>query len=314
MRWMYNVAAVLVVVYLVGCQVTDRQVQIQAESVNPWTNLDFNKQSENFQFAIISDLTGGYREGVFDMAVQKINLLQPEFVMSVGDLIDGYTEDEQELNRQWDKFDAIAGKLQMPFFYVPGNHDMANSTMLKVWQQRYGRTYYHFVYKNVLFMCVNTDDPPQDVAPEMAGRAEVVYQGQISREQANYFRKVLVEHKDVRWTCVYQHKPLWSQESQEFEVLAQIEDLLKDRNYTYFAGHQHQFDKTVRNNRKYISLATTGAINGGLTPKHITQKMFDHFLLVTMTDDGPIIANVLLNGVLDDDLTGLAEAAGPTDK
>ena len=297
---------------LASCHSVGTGVEVKVESVNPWTNLKFNNDIDNFHFAITSDLTGGYREGVFEAAVGKINLLQPDFVMTVGDLIEGYTEEESELDRQWDNFDSMVRQLEMPFFYVPGNHDMCNSAMLKKWKQRFGRTYYHFVYKDVLFMCVNTDDPPQDLASSEAGKAEHVYQGQISDIQVDYFRKVLRDYRDVRWTCVFQHKPLWSEESKEFEVLSKIEDLLKGRKYTYFAGHQHRYDKTVRHGRTYISLAATGAINAGLSPAEIADKRFDHFLWVTMTDEGPIIANVLLNGVLDEDLSALSKT--PTSK
>ena len=60
-------------------------------SVHPWSNLDFNNDPDNFQFAIVTDRTGGHRAGVFEDAIRKLNLLQPEFVISVGDLIEGYT-------------------------------------------------------------------------------------------------------------------------------------------------------------------------------------------------------------------------------
>ena len=33
------------------------------DGTNPWTHLDFRSDPDNFQFAIISDLTGGYRQG-----------------------------------------------------------------------------------------------------------------------------------------------------------------------------------------------------------------------------------------------------------
>jgi len=57
----------------------------------PFTGTDLNRN--NFQFAIVTDRTGGHRPGVFMEGIHKLNLLQPEFVMSVGDLIEGYTED-----------------------------------------------------------------------------------------------------------------------------------------------------------------------------------------------------------------------------
>jgi len=138
----------------------------------PWSHLRFKNNPNDFQFAIISDLTGGYRQGIFEKAVKEMNLLQPEFVMSVGDLIQGYTIDEVELDRQWNVFSNIIKKLEMPFFYVPGNHDVTNAVMADKWHQRFGPTYYHFVYRDVLFLCLDTQD--------MQGN-------NIGKDQTNYF-------------------------------------------------------------------------------------------------------------------------------
>ena len=55
---------------------------------NPWSHLQFPEANVEFQFAVISDNTGGAYPGVFDAAMTKLNLMQPEFVMSVGDLIE----------------------------------------------------------------------------------------------------------------------------------------------------------------------------------------------------------------------------------
>ena len=85
---------IVLTTFLFSCQSVDTALDVKVESLNPWTNLNFNNDSDNFHFAITSDLTGGYREGVFEDAVRKINLVQPEFVITVGDLIEGYTEDE----------------------------------------------------------------------------------------------------------------------------------------------------------------------------------------------------------------------------
>jgi hypothetical protein len=76
-------------------------VRIQTGDRNPWTNLQFNDRRENFQFVIVTDRTGGRRPGVFSQAVEQINLMQPEFVLSVGDLIEGYTEDPGQWALEW---------------------------------------------------------------------------------------------------------------------------------------------------------------------------------------------------------------------
>src|SRR5262249_12917838 len=113
-------------------------LKVQTEERNPWTHLRLNNNPEDFQFVIVSDRTGGHREKVFSRAVEQINLLQPEFVLSVGDLIEGYTTDREKVLREWKEFQGFAARLQMPFFYVPGNHDVTNVGQEKVWEEKFG--------------------------------------------------------------------------------------------------------------------------------------------------------------------------------
>ena len=118
MRFLRNFVIVALVIVLVGCAKVDPNLKVQvSEQANPWTHLNLYNNPDNFQFAIVSDRTGGHRPGVFAAAVEKLNLLKPEFVISVGDLIEGYTQDEGELNSQWDEFDGLVNKLQMNFFF-----------------------------------------------------------------------------------------------------------------------------------------------------------------------------------------------------
>src|SRR5262249_48168452 len=114
----------------------DGRLQIQSEGKNPWTNLKLNTDAEQFQFAVVSDRTGGHREKVFSKAVYQVNLLQPTFVMSVGDLIEGYTQKEDLVKDEWEQFDGFVQKFEMPFFYVPGNHDLTNKMQVAKWGER----------------------------------------------------------------------------------------------------------------------------------------------------------------------------------
>lgn len=252
----------------------------------PYTHLDFNNSDERFQFAIVTDRTGGHRPGVFMDGVNKLNLMQPEFVMSVGDLIEGYTEDLVELERQWDEFDAFVNQLEMPFFYVPGNHDITNQVMEDLWKKRLGQTYYHFVYNDVLFLALNSEDQRRG-----AGR------GTISDDQFEFVEKTLEKYPDVTWTLLFLHQPLWHQKNTN--RWNEVEGLLADRKHTVFAGHEHRYVKEDRNNGKYFTLATTG---GGSSLRGTNFGEFDHMVWVTMTQDGPIIANVLLEGIWDENV------------
>jgi hypothetical protein len=267
--------------------VPDDLMQIQVESKNPWTTLQLNNQPRNFQFAIVTDRTGGHRPGVFGEAVKKLNLLQPEFVISVGDLIEGYSEDSGQWALEWAEFQGKLAQLQMPFFYVPGNHDLSNPRMAQNWSRKFGRTYYEFRYHDVLFVALNSEDPP-DSEPLHFGA-----------EQQQWFAEVLGRHQDVRWTFVFLHKPAWlavDGNAPEKTGWNAIERALGDRKFTIFAGHVHNYARFVRNGHDYIMLATTG---GASKLRGKAEGEFDQVVWVTMKDPEPVIANLLLDGIED---------------
>ena len=260
----------------------------------PWTNLEFQNDPNNFQFAIITDRTGGPREGVFEDAVKKLNWMMPEFVLSVGDFIKGTSANADTNAAEWDEIMTMVAPLKMPLFFVAGNHDIQMKTlegrvtpemMRQEWNARFGPTHYSFVYKNVLFVTLFTNDGKEQY---------------ISEEQADYFDGVMAENPDVRWTIVSLHHPLWAypQESN----FSRIERALQGRKYTVFAGHYHRYVHFDRNDTNYYILASTGGVSKMRGPAF---GEFDHFAWVTMTDDGPVIANLDLAGILPHDVTGV---------
>jgi len=262
-------------------------------AAQPWTGLEPLESPDDFRFVVVTDRTGEHREGVFEGAMPKVNLLQPAFVMSVGDLIEGYTEDRAQLTREWDEFQSFVGRLQMPFFYVPGNHDMSNRVMADEWRARFGPTFYHFRYKNTLFVALNSElfgmvhDPDTPLpGPE------------TQAQQMAWLERVLAENRDVRWTLVFVHQPLWDKK-QVPPDWGRVEQWLSGRPHTVFAGHFHRYTSHLRNGANYITLATTG---GGSLLRGLMFGEFDHVALVTMKRQGPVIANLLLDGIHDKDV------------
>ena len=114
----------------------------------PWTHEQFKNDPADFQFAIVSDRNGGRRAGIFSQAMQRLNWLQPEFVMCVGDLISGGVTNLDVLNAEWAEVQDRTESLEMPFFYAVGNHDIGNEVMSDLWRQKFGANYYSFVYIN----------------------------------------------------------------------------------------------------------------------------------------------------------------------
>ena len=137
----------------------------------PYSHLRFRDDPEEFRFGVLADNAGGSRPGVAAAGVRMLDLLQPDFVVNLGDLIEGYTDPETQMpatvetyHAWWNEWDGILEGLGAPFFYVPGNHDINNPASVQVRQERFGgtRQYSHFRYKDVLFLIVSTEDLPKD--------------------------------------------------------------------------------------------------------------------------------------------------------
>ena len=252
-------------------------------AVKPWTHLNFYNDPKNFKFAIVSDRAGGVRPGVFEDAAKKLNLILPEFVMSVGDFIPGNTADRAKLAKEWAEFDAELKPLKVPFFFVPGNHDINNDVMRDVWNERSGVPYYSFVYKDVLFLALDSTGEKGDIIPDA---------------QVALMKKALDKYPDARWTFVFLHHPLWLNPAPS--GFAKIEKLLDGRRHTVIAGHFHRYLYEWRNNTNYYVLASTG---GGSKLRGPRYGEFDHVTLVTVTEEGPVMANLTLDGILPHNVT-----------
>lgn len=258
--------------------------------VVPWTNKLFANDPREFQFAIVSDRTGKPEPGVFPAAMRKLNLLRPEFVMSVGDFIEGYTASAKIMEQEWKQVETVIDTLEVPFFYVEGNHDVSDEQGAYLWRARRGPHYYWFLYRDVLFLCLTTDYPKQ---------------GRISPEQIEYFRKVLGKHRKVRWTLVFLHRPLWLT-APETSGWREFQKLIDNRDYTVLSGHVHQYLKARRNGRDHYALSSTGARVPTETDPEFGR--FYHVTWVTMTNAGPRIANILLDGILPDNVRDEAKS------
>lgn len=261
----------------------------------PWTS-DLPRQgARDFHFVVVSDNTGRPRPGVFREAMEKSELLQPAFVMSVGDLIDGVDAErsgaETLLEHQWDEFMSYLEPLKAPFVFVPGNHDMRSGIQREAWVRRFGPNYYAFTYQDVLFVVLDSNNYGDD--------------------QFAWLSDTLSKHTDVRWTYLFQHHPYWISDRKTWGPVAK---LLADREkLTIFGGHIHNYAYTSHGNIQYVTLATTGA-SSQLRGRHYGEM--DHLMMVTVTDAGPVMAAIELDGILPADYLTLdmMEAARPFDR
>ena len=265
----------------------------------PWTHTKFQNQADDFSFIIIPDRTGGERrKGIWAGALEKANMFNPDFIITVGDLIEGINKPHlltrENMEAQVNELLKITEKSSAPFFYLAGNHDISrtrkgfpkvNEMGAEIWKENFGTTYYSFVYKNVLFLCLDQQEG-RDSRPKQCG---------LTPEQTRWALDTLKKHSDVRWTFIFVHSPwTWCE-----EPFARIEKAMAERNYTVFSGDFHFYSKYRFYGRDYYQLATAGGVS---SMRGTDYGEFDHITYVSMTAKGPKVVNILLEGILSENI------------
>ena len=250
---------------------------LQTEN-KPWTSPVRAKEG-NYKFVVLPDRTGGPETHVFDRAIQEINRLAPDFVITSGDLIDGYVSDVSWSAPQWADVLARLSKLDAPFFFVGGNHDLSNKAQSEDFARRFGATYYSFSVGKDLFLVLDTES-----------------ESPMSDAQIGYFESVLKDWSG-RHVYVFMHSPLWYPKNRG--GYEKIDAMLSGHEYTVFSGHTHWYYMEERNGMEYYIVATAG---GDSQLRGVNLGEFDHYLLVSARDGKPAIANIPLGAMLPNDV------------
>ncbi|WP_248924167.1 metallophosphoesterase family protein [Paenibacillus hamazuiensis] len=289
----------------------------------PWHGNLHGDTEGALRFAVLGDRTGFALPGVFEQALDKVKRMKPDFILSVGDLIEGYRTSAQEAHEEWDEIDGMTREIGVPFFKAIGNHDCGSALMLNVWRERYGAEYYAFRRGNALFLILNTEDPPvplhEKYIPVLREMERLVRQDpasgeaalqsffarldqspdeehesggaspRLGEEQLVFAANVLAENRDAAWTFVIMHRPLWKTSDPGY---ARLEQLLEDRKHTVFAGHLHDLEMTEgRSGGMLIQLGRTGAC------KHRAHLRDGHHILwITIENGMPRCEVVRLDG------------------
>lgn len=204
----------------------------------------------------------------FNRMIDDVRLLYPAFVIQVGDLIEGYTNDLETVATEWERFGRqIAPLAPIPFLPVPGNHDLYNAerrsdpALEALYRQTWGDTYYTFAYRNAGFFVLNSDSPGNE------RRIDAVQWQWLERE----LEKSRAEH-----LFVFMHRPPSS-----LENAAALHELLRRFPVRYvFYGHLHHYHFEERDGIRYVMV--NAAADGALT--HDETGSFDHFVQVSVRD------------------------------
>ena len=224
-----------------------------------------------FRFAILSDRTGGHIEGVYPRVIEAINAQKPDLVVTVGDHIEGYGQDYELVQAQWDTALAMLQTIEAPVHMTPGNHDIWDDESEKIYFERTGRKpFYSFDHENSHFVIL--DNSRIDTWNDM-GLSQISW----------LMRDLTFAQADNIF--VFFHKPFWEQTLHRGGEDTVHKLLADNRVDAVFSGHYHTYFTAEYGGIDYTTIGSSG---GGIweVPQPELRGEFFQFAMVEVLPDG----------------------------
>jgi UDP-2,3-diacylglucosamine pyrophosphatase LpxH len=197
---------------------------------------------ESFRFVILGDRTGETQPGVYEQVWKEAAAVDPAFVVTVGDTIQGLQDATAE--SEWQSVEQILMPYRRyPLYLVPGNHDIWSEISERLFR-KYARhdPHYSFDYRQAHFTIL--DNSRSDT---------------LSQEELTFLEKDLREHEAQPVKFIVSHRPSWLTNVILRNPDFPVHQLAKKYGVrTVIAGHVHEMLHVDLDGVRYISMASAG--------------------------------------------------------
>lgn len=195
-----------------------------------------------FDFAILGDRTGNAVPGVYEQVCKEIAVHHPDFVINVGDTIEGL--DDQTAVAQWTAVRPVWKVFgDIPFYLVPGNHDIWSPASERIWKAQTGRApQYNFDFRGVHVTVL--DNSRSD---------------DLGAEQIRFLESDLAAHATQSLKFILFHRPFWLLPVKFQNGNFALHKVARKYGVGFVvSGHVHEFDRSEYEGVQYIMVGSSG--------------------------------------------------------
>ncbi len=196
----------------------------------------------DFHFSILGDRTGTATPQIYGRVWREIDLLGPDFVINVGDTIQG--GNDEKVVEEWEALRPVRERYKRyPLFFTAGNHDIFSPHSRQVFQRMTGRpAHYSFTHQQALFIVLDNSQTDE-----------------LSEAQLDFLAKELEANKHRDPKFVFFHKPFWMVYVRLGSGEFRLHQLALQHGVDYVvSGHGHQFMRMARDGVVYMQVGSSG--------------------------------------------------------
>lgn len=219
----------------------------------PINKVQLEPTSGKFDFIVLGDNRPAGRglpiTDTFKEMLAEVAMIHPAFVLSSGDLVYGNEEPLETYRHEMDDMQSLLGKLGVPFYNAPGNHEIAQRPEFeKEYVSRFGALFGSFEYGGWRFIALSTDQG--DAAANISPAEQSFLSEQFQKDMP---------------TCVYMHRPIFArkahaEEGATVKQAASLHELFKSHGVrAVFEGHDHVYNHQQHDGIDYIISGGAGA-------------------------------------------------------
>ena len=191
---------------------------------------------------ILGDRTGEAVPGVYEEAWRETDADHPDFVITVGDTIEGGQDTRAEA--EWRSIRrTLAPFRKYRMFFVPGNHDVWSRASARLYERYTGRPlHYSFNYKQAHFTILNNSTTDA-----------------LSPDEISFLKSDLQANVNQPLKFVFFHRPSWLLQALLKNPDFPLHQVALQYGVRYIiAGHLHEMLHFELGPVTYLSMASSG--------------------------------------------------------